>query len=58
MKNKRQEFIWIDLGACIYPTNPYKVIHRSATNQLLYLVDPIVQVDRNISTTGTRTFET
>ena len=20
MKNKRQEFIWIDLGACIYPT--------------------------------------
>ena len=22
MKNKRQEFIWIDLGACIYPTLP------------------------------------
>ena len=21
MKNKRQEFIWIDLGACIYPTH-------------------------------------
>ena len=23
MKNKRQEFIWIDLGACIYPTRTF-----------------------------------
>ena len=28
MKNKRQEFIWIDLGACIYPTERRSEVSR------------------------------
>ena len=35
MKNKRQEFIWIDLGACIYPTEEMKMMVSLAMAKVL-----------------------
>ena len=36
MKNKRQEFIWIDLGACIYPTKSIQFYLLDSPHQNSY----------------------
>ena len=43
MKNKRQEFIWIDLGACIYPTVQQCICYLVSFTIYMYVIfDPIL----------------